>query len=57
LGEEIVSVNELMFRSQHEIAEALSNTGFEIETIYGNWDGSPVDPNSPEMIFVARSTT
>jgi SAM-dependent methyltransferase len=55
-GEEIVSVNELMFRSQDDITEALSRVGFEIETIYGNWDGSPVDPNSPEMIFVARST-
>ena len=55
-GEEIVSVNELVFRSQDEITEALSRVGFEMETIYGNWDGSPVDPNSPEMIFIARST-
>lgn len=52
-GEKIVSVNELVFRSQEEIAETLANVGFEIETIYGNWDRSPVSPDSPEMIFVA----
>ena len=52
-GEEVVSVNELAFRSQDEIAEALSNAGFEIGTIYGDWDGSPVSADSPEMIFVA----
>ena len=53
-GEEIVSLNELVFRSQEEITETLSKTGFEIETIYGDWDGSPVNSNSPEMIFVAK---
>ncbi|MFZ2886679.1 MAG: class I SAM-dependent methyltransferase [Minisyncoccia bacterium] len=53
-GEKVVSVNELVFRSQEEIAQALSNAGFNIETIYGDWDESPVSPNSPEMIFVAK---
>jgi ubiquinone/menaquinone biosynthesis C-methylase UbiE len=53
-SEEIVSVNELAFRSQDEITEALSNIGYEIETIYGNWDGSPITPTSPEMIFIAK---
>ena len=53
-NEKIVSINELAFRSQNEIAEALSGAGFEVETIYGNWDGSPVGVDSPEMIFVAR---
>jgi SAM-dependent methyltransferase len=52
-GEEIVSVNELAFRSQEEITEALSGAGFEIETLYGNWDGSPATTTSPEMIFLA----
>lgn len=54
-GEEVVSVNELAFRSQEEINEALSSVGFETETICGDWDGSPVSPNSSEMIFVARA--
>lgn len=53
-GEEIVSVNELAFRSQDEITEVLSNAGFEIETIYGDWDGSSVSTDNPEMIFVAK---
>lgn len=53
-GEEVISVNELAFRSRDDITEALSNAGFEIETIYGDWDGSTVSANSPEMIFVAR---
>lgn len=53
-GEEVVSVNELAFRSQNEITGMLSDTGFEIEIIYGDWDASPVRADSPEMIFVAK---
>ena len=52
-GEKVVSVNELAFRSQDEITEALSSAGFEVKTIYGDWDGSPATPTSPEMVFVA----
>ena len=37
-----------------EITEALFDAGFEIKTIYGNWDGSTVGEDSPEMIFVAK---
>lgn len=53
-GEEVVSMNELVFRSQKEITEALSDTGFEIKTMYGNWDSRPVSADSPEIIFVAE---
>ena len=53
-GKELVSANELVFRSQEETTEALSNADFEIETIYGDWDGSPATLTSPEMIFVAK---
>lgn len=53
-GKEIVSVNELAFRSQDEITEALSSAGFEIEMIYGDWDRNPANADSPEMIFVAK---
>jgi len=52
-GEKVVSVNELVFRSHDEVTEALSDAGFRIETIYGDWDGRPVRSDSPEMIFVA----
>jgi SAM-dependent methyltransferase len=53
-GEKIVSVNELAFRSQDEITEALSDAGFEAKTIYGDWDGSSATQTSPEMIFVSN---
>jgi ubiquinone/menaquinone biosynthesis C-methylase UbiE len=52
-GEEIVSVNELVFRLQDELSQALSDAGFKMEAVYGDWDGSPAMPKSPEMIFVA----
>ena len=52
-GEEIVSTNELIFRSQEEIIQALSDAGFKVEIVYGDWDGSPTDAESPEMIFLA----
>lgn len=53
-GEEVVSVNELVFRGQEEVSKALSDAGFKTEAIYGNWDGSPASPSSPEMMFVAK---
>ncbi len=53
-GEEIVSVNELVFREQEEVSESLADTGLKIETIYGNWDGSAASSSSPEMIFIAK---
>ena len=53
-GEEVVSVNELVFRSREEITEAFSSTGFAIKAVYGDWGGSPAHTDSPEMIFVAE---
>ncbi len=53
-GEEVVSVNELVFRSQEEVIQGLSNAGFEMEVVYGDWDNSVANPTSPEMIFVAK---
>jgi hypothetical protein len=34
-GKEIVSVNELMFRSQDQIAQSLSDAGVSVEFVYG----------------------
>ena len=53
-GEEIVSVNELKFRTQKEITKALNEEGFEVTTIYGDWNGSLVTPTSPEIIYIAK---
>jgi SAM-dependent methyltransferase len=32
----------------------LSETGFEVEALYGDFDRSPFEPGSPEQIWVAR---
>ena len=53
-GEEVVSINELIFRSQNEITRALSDAGFTVEIVYGDWDSSLATPTSPEMIFLAK---
>lgn len=51
--EELVSVNELIFRSQKEISQSLIDTGFSIQNVYGDWNQSIANTASPEMIFVA----
>lgn len=53
-GEELISINELIFRTKEEIIQFLESAGFLIENIYGNWDWSQVSKESPEFIFVAR---
>lgn len=50
-GEELVSIGELRFRARAELE--LSEAGFQVENVFGDWDGRPVDATTPEMIFVA----
>jgi len=52
--QEIVSRNELVFRTESQIADSLKNNGFEVEDIFGDWDGSELKSDSEEMIFVAN---
>ncbi|MDB4992411.1 MAG: class SAM-dependent methyltransferase [Parcubacteria group bacterium] len=52
-GERIISTDELIFRSQEEFTKSLEGAGFDVESVYGDWDGSPATPQSEEMIFVA----
>lgn len=52
--EELVSINELIFRTKEEIIDFLQKAGFETEIIYGNWNKSELSNTSPEFIFVAR---
>lgn len=52
-GEELVSTNELKFRSQSELQKSLEGAGLTVKNVYGNWDGSPATSGSAEMIFVA----
>jgi SAM-dependent methyltransferase len=51
--ETVISTDELIFRSQEEITKSLENAGFKVESVYGDWDGSPATSTSEEMIFVA----
>ncbi len=53
-GEELVSANELVFRTQEEIIQSLHTAGFRLCGTFGNWDRSALSPTSPEMIFVAE---
>lgn len=52
-GEELVSENELRFRTRNELTQALTRAGFTVERVFGDWDRRPPGPGRPEMIFVA----
>ena len=54
-GEEVVSTDELKFRSREEIGQSLTDAGYLIDHVFGDWDRTGVGAASPEMIFVARS--
>ena len=52
-GEELVSHTELRFRTRAELIRSLSDAGFSVECVFGDWDGRPADAASRELIFVA----
>ena len=52
-GEKVTSTDELIFRSREEITQSLEKAGFQIDSVYGDWDGSPATPETEEMIFIA----
>jgi SAM-dependent methyltransferase len=53
-GEVVIASSELRFRSQAELTESLSTSGFSVEHVYGDWDHSPVTGSSRVMVFIAR---
>lgn len=53
-GEELTSKNTLIFRTREEIEQSLKDAGFSIESVYGNWDWSEANPDSPEFIFITK---
>jgi hypothetical protein len=53
-GDEVVSTDELIFRPREEVVRSLTDAGFSLEHIYGDWDHGPLVATSPEMIFVAE---
>jgi hypothetical protein len=52
-GEELVSSNELRFSTLTRLKQSLLESGFSIESVFGDWERRPADKASPEMIFVA----
>jgi SAM-dependent methyltransferase len=55
-GEKLTSANTLIFRTREEVENSLKDAGFSIEKVYGNWDGSLANEESPEYIFVAKKS-
>lgn len=53
-GEELTSANTLIFRTRKEIEDSLKEAGFSIEKVYGNWDKSIANEESPEFIFIVK---
>lgn len=53
-GEEVVSTDKLVFRSEAELRGSLESAGFSVEKIYGDWDGSPLTQASPEMLVLGK---
>ena len=52
-GEELVSPTELRFRTRAELGRSLSDAGFSVQEVFGDWDGRSADASGPELIFVA----
>jgi hypothetical protein len=53
-GEVLVARSELRFRSLEELTHSLTDTGFTVEQVYGDWNKGPLLSTSRVMIFVAR---
>jgi len=52
--ERLVQAFPFRYFFRYEVEHLLARCGFEIETIFGDFDKSPLAGDSPEMIFVAR---
>jgi len=52
-GEVVVASSELRFRSQAEMTDSLTNAGFTVEQVYGDWNDNPLTSASRVMIFIA----
>ncbi len=53
-GEHLVAAETLRFRSLDEITSSLAATGFTVDSIIGDWDGSSLRPDSPEFIVLSH---
>ena len=54
-GETITVPDTLRFMGQGQLAAFLAEAGLDQVTWYGDWDGTPAGPATPELIAVARA--
>jgi hypothetical protein len=52
-GARIVQAFPMRYFFRYELEHLLALSGFEVTTLYGNFDKSEFADNSPEMIFIA----
>lgn len=53
-GRHVSADEPLRYRPLPVLRESLQQSGFEIEEVWGDWDRSPVEEDSPELIVLAR---
>lgn len=51
--ERLVMAWTLRYFFRYEVEHLLARCGFRLDSVYGNFDGSPLRDDSPEMVFVA----
>ena len=51
--DELVSQSTLRFRTEAELFESLTEAGFAVERVYGDWDRRLAGPTTRELIIVA----
>lgn len=52
-SERLVMAWTLRYFFRYEVEHLLVRCGFRLEAVYGNFEGSPLEDHSPEMVFVA----
>jgi SAM-dependent methyltransferase len=53
--ETVTETQSLVFRGLAELEGDLRAAGFDVETVYGDWAGTPFDDEARLMIFVTRA--
>ncbi len=53
-GRHVTADEPLRYRPLPVLQASLEQAGFTVEQVWGDWDRSPVEPDSPELILLAR---
>lgn len=53
-GRHVTADEPLRYRPLPVLVESLADAGFTVEQVWGDWDFSPVEEDSPELIVLAR---